>query len=215
VNATARMVDGWTRVVIGTGPPRAGQAQACGSGAEQQERERRGDPERRDRPDVPLGGRIERPDSRHRQPADQESRRGGEGPSTSQSPTRRPASQPRRAPCGASGASGVPSSRSRGCCIRVSRGGAARPCRVANGLAGVPDREVRLVLHSPAGRDPVALEHPGERAAVDAEHGRRTAHVPSALLEDALYVPALQLRESSGRRESRRKISVRRPVGRP
>src|SRR5213079_892623 len=52
-----------------------------------------------------------------------------------------------------------------------------------------------LLLRASAWRHAVALQHAVEGAAVDAEHLSRPAHVAPALLEDAMHVATLQLRQ--------------------
>src|SRR5437773_1558118 len=52
-----------------------------------------------------------------------------------------------------------------------------------------------LLLRASAWRHAVALQHAVEGAAVDAEHLRGPAHVAPALLEDAMHVATLELRQ--------------------
>src|SRR5213595_1018379 len=89
----------------------------------------------------------------------------------------------------AQGASGVPADKRRDLPPHRAPGGTACP----GVWHSVP--AIRLPLRASAWRHPVALQHAVEGAAVDAEHLSGPAHVAPALLEDAMHVATLQLRQ--------------------
>src|SRR2546426_10467726 len=89
---------------------------------------------------------------------------------------------------------------------RESKAGASRPSLKKAGKHGLhhrlgrdrpprPWQTVSVILAGRAERKAIALEHPVERAPVDAQHGRGAAHVAAALLQHLPDVAALQLRQ--------------------